>query len=90
MTSAEENNEQYETLQQDITEAFEKVLSKYENSQILKWVALVEVITLEDGDRGLWSLASQNAKSWEVKGMLNHALDLERARNFVDVLKEDE
>lgn len=86
-----EEEPEFEQLQQDITEAFEKVLSKYENSQIIKWVALVEVITLEDGERGLWSLANKNAKAWDIKGMLHHAIDMETSRNFVDTLNgEDE
>lgn len=81
---------EYEPLQQEITDALEAVLSKYENSQITKWVALVEVITLEDGERGLWSLASKGTKSWDVKGMLHHAIDMETARGLVDLMEGED
>lgn len=79
-----------ENLQQEVTQALEQVLSKYENSQITKWVALVEVITLEDGERGLWSLASDNAKVWDVRGMFHHALDIVRARTNRQYFHEDD
>lgn len=81
---------EYEPLQNEVTEALEEVLSKYENSQILKWVALVEVITLEDGERGLWSLANKGAKSWDIKGMLQHAIDMEQARTNAEYLEDDD
>lgn len=84
------DDKELENLQDEIQQALSDVLAKYENSAILKWVALVEVITLEDGERGLWHLASQNAKAWEVKGMLHHALDLETARNVVFALQGED
>lgn len=85
----DEEGLEYEPLQLELTAALETVLAKYENSQIIKWVALVEVITLEDGERGLWSLASKGAKSWDIKGMLQHAIDMEKGRGIIDMLGED-
>lgn len=79
-----------EDLQREVTEALEKVILKYENSQILKWVALVEVITLEDGERGIWSLTNENAMAWDIKGMLQHALDLQQARTYTQFLEDDD
>lgn len=84
------SNEEFTELQDELTTALEKVLAKYEKSQIIKWVALVEVIGLEDGERGLWSLANKSAKAWDIKGLLLHALDIEKARVAKEYFDGDE
>lgn len=83
-------DEEGQAFQQEMTEAIASVLSKYERSMITKWVALIETVTLEDGERSLWQIASEETKSWDVKGMLHHALDQETAKTLMAVMHEED
>jgi len=81
------SDEELDNMQQEMTDVLASVLAKYENSMITKWIALVEVVTLEDGERGLWQLASEQTKAWDIKGMLHQALDQETAKTLVSFIE---
>lgn len=75
-------------LRADIGATVTAMLSKHERSMTTKWFVLAETID-EDGERGLWTLASDGATSWDVKGMLREALDVEAAKTFADYLRNE-
>jgi hypothetical protein len=46
---------------------------------VVKWVAVVEVLTGDEGERGLWLLTPKGATAWDTLGMLGFAIEIERA-----------
>jgi hypothetical protein len=58
--------------------AIAEVVREKEHGLVTKWVALVESID-EDGERGMWTCASDGIKRWESMGMLRYALTLDEA-----------
>lgn len=48
------------------------------DEMVTRWVVLVEVIDT-NGERGLWTLAPDDATAWDTLGMLTYATQLEQA-----------
>ncbi len=71
-----------------INDAISRVIQEHENGFLLKWVALIESTDAE-GERGVWTLASEGAKSWDVSGLLQYGLHIEQARVIRDKNNED-
>jgi hypothetical protein len=71
-------NEEQAALQDDMQTALQGVIAKREISLVTKWVVLIEIVD-GNGDRALWTAASKDIMSWETKGLLQHALDVEAA-----------
>jgi hypothetical protein len=72
-------------LETDLADAIAAVLANHETSMVTKWVALIEVID-SDCERGLWTATSSDAKAWDTIGLLQHAVDIQRAQTTADVL----
>lgn len=70
-----------EQIEKAVNAAIAEALAKFDDSFLLKWVAVVEVMQ-EDGERGLWTLTSKEIMRWDVKGMLGEALDRDRACHY--------
>lgn len=69
----------------DVNEALSTALAKHETSITTRWVTLVETID-DDGGRGLWTLADNDAKPWDVLGLLEYALTKQHAQVMADRL----
>lgn len=41
-----------------------------------------------DGERGLWTFTSPDAKRWEVEGMIKDASDFQTAHRIVEIMEE--
>lgn len=61
-----------------------EVLAKHEVSMVTRWLALIETVEA-DGVRGIWALTADGMTAWDSKGMLTHALDIERAATLRDI-----
>lgn len=72
----------------DLDDVLRDVIRKQETSMVTRWVVLVETID-EEGERGLWALASSENRAWDTKGMLQQALDYEQAKTLKDLLEDD-
>lgn len=83
-------NDQYTELQNALNDAISKVLGEHDGGFVNKWVAIVEVIDPQDGESGLWSLASSKTKAWDVKGLLHHAIDMQLSEEFLRGGDDDE
>ena len=46
---------------------------------VTRWALVAEVIGPE-GDRGVWTMGSEDMQAWETIGMLSYALERERAQ----------
>ncbi len=78
MTSGEDRRIDFTALAKDLQEALSQVLHQHGGPSIVtKYVVLVETAEAA-GERPMWVLADPTAKTWEIKGMLTHALDIER------------
>jgi hypothetical protein len=77
-----------ELLRADVGAALAEVLSRHERSMLTRWVVVAETVEAEDGTRGLWCLAPDDAKKWDTLGLLHHALDVERANTIADRIAE--
>lgn len=49
-----------------------------EGDMVIKWVAAVETMDA-DGERGVWTLADDEASPWDTLGLLTYALQTEQA-----------
>lgn len=54
---------------------------------VTRWALVAEVIDT-DGERGLWTLAPEDATGWDTLGMLTYATQMEQAKAVADY--EDE
>lgn len=68
-------------LEQAIGAAVEAQVSQHERGFVTKWVALVESVNA-DGERGLWTMTSDDVKAWDTCGLLVHALHLQQAQTL--------
>lgn len=84
------NDLDWETLQNEITDALGAVLGKYDQGFITKWVSVVEVIQADTGDRWFWSIGAKSNQSWDAKGLLKHALDIEQADTIKARMRDDD
>lgn len=55
---------------------------------VTRWVLAAETIGA-DGDRALWLLAPDDAKSWDTLGLAEYALAVERGRVTADAITDD-
>lgn len=46
---------------------------------VVRWVAAIEVIDGQGGERGVWLLTPDGATPWDTLGLLGYALERERA-----------
>jgi hypothetical protein len=54
-----------------------------EGEMLVKWVVIAETMG-PDGERGLWSMASEEMKSWETLGFLEYGKVREYAKGVHD------
>lgn len=71
-------------IEAELGDAISQVLSRHEKSMVLKWSALVETMD-QTGERGLWTLTSDNCQAWDTVGMLQHALHLQQLQLFMQL-----
>lgn len=75
-------------MRDQIAQAIEATIGQHEPGLVTRWVALIESVDT-DGERGLWTLASKDAKKWDIAGMLTYGIHLEQARTLEDKLNGD-
>lgn len=78
MTDAEELGP---LLERAIGAAIESAVGEHERGFVTKWVALVESVD-PDGQRGLWTMTSDDVKAWDTVGLLQHGLHLQMAQTL--------
>lgn len=66
-----------EELQSALQSALEKILAEHDGALVNKWIVLADVTDRETGVRSLWSMANEEAKSWDTLGMLHAAIEIE-------------
>jgi hypothetical protein len=69
-----------EAIEKAIENAVNVAVGQHEGGFVTKWLALIESVSPE-GERGLWTLSSDDLMAWDTKGMLHHALDLVDGRD---------
>lgn len=74
-------------IERDLADAIAAVLAKHETSMVTKWVALIETMD-QDGERGMWTMTSDNVKAWDTTGMLMHGLHIQQAQITADTLAD--
>lgn len=75
-------------IRDELNSVISAVLAKHETSMVGNWIALVETID-ENGERGLWSFASDGAKPWDTVGMMSYAMLREQAGITSSFLREE-
>ncbi len=70
-----------ERLQSALGDAIGRAVGEHESGFVTKWVALVESVD-PDGERGLWTLTSDDVKAWDTVGLLQHGLHLQQAQTL--------
>ena len=71
-----------------IGHAISQVLGTEDSNFVIKWVAAVETID-GDGDRGIWTFTSSDAKRWDIYGMLAELDHWQVAQTVAKILRED-
>lgn len=74
-----------EGMQTRVADALSQAVGQEE--LVTKWVVLVESMS-EDGTRGLWAVAQEGMKGYEVLGFLHYGMQIEQARQVTVSLKE--
>jgi hypothetical protein len=77
-----------EAVERELGDAIASVLSRHEQSITTRWVALVETMN-GDGQRGLWTFASDDVTEWDTIGLLTHGLHLQQAATVVAALNRE-
>jgi len=68
-------------LERVIGDAIQNAVGQHERGFVTKWVALVESVD-PDGQRGLWTMTSEDVKAWDTVGLLQHGLHLQQAQTL--------
>lgn len=68
-------------MEREMTAALGAVLGKYEPGMVSQWVVLCEVLA-PDGSRVLWMITDDDQMAWDTKGLLAHAVDVQRAKTY--------
>lgn len=76
-------------IEQDLAEAIATVLAKHEQSMVIKWVALIEVMG-SSGGRSLWTMTSDGVMAWDTVGLLQHGLHIQQAQTLAGLGEADE
>ena len=84
------DDSQWESLQNEITEALSTTLAKHDSGFVTKWVAVVEAFHAESGERWFWSIGAKSNNSWDAKGLLKHAMDIEQADTIRNRIRDDD
>lgn len=66
-------------LERAVGDAIQGAVAADEGGFVTRWVALVESVGPE-GDRGLWTMTSDDVKAWDTVGLLQHGLHLQLAQ----------
>jgi hypothetical protein len=74
-------------MEQAIGKAIRDAISEFDKGFVVKWVAAVEILD-GAGDRGVWSFTSENAKRWDIFGMLKELEHYQQASSIADFLRE--
>jgi hypothetical protein len=72
-------------IERALNDAIAGVFAQHEQSMVTKWVMLAETMD-GAGERGLWPMTSDGVQAWDTVGMLSHALHLQQAQVFADML----
>lgn len=73
----------------ELGDAIGTTVAKHEGGMVTKWVAIVETLGPE-GDRGIWTMASDGVMAWDSVGLLQHALDIHRAEQVTTAIRNAE
>lgn len=76
------------TLERAIGAAIDAAVGEHERGFVTKWVALVESVD-PDGERGLWTMTSEDVKAWDTVGLLQHGLHLQQAQTLASRFEDD-
>jgi hypothetical protein len=79
----------FETAQKAMDTAIREVVSAEGAAMVTRWVTLVEAIDA-DGARVMWGFAPDNAKRWDILGMLQFALMREQAGTLIEMQSEED
>ena len=60
-----------------------------EGDMVTKWVLVAEVIG-DEGQRGVWTLAPDDAAAWDTLGLLTWAVQLEQAAAVQQAMDDDD
>ena len=82
-----ENPEDGVTLEGKMNDAIRGVVGLYGGSFATKWVTCVEIID-EDGERGIWTFVSPDAKRWDIQGLLKEVENFQTAHTIAEILEE--
>lgn len=74
-------------LETAIGDAIQSTVAEHEGGFVTKWVALVESVG-PDGQRGLWTLTSNEVMAWDTVGLLQHALHVQQAQTLAASLDD--
>lgn len=77
----EESRKLGEVIEAAIGGAIDAAVGQHEGGFVTKWVALVESVS-PDGERGLWTMTSQDLKAWDTVGLLQHGLHLQLSQTL--------
>lgn len=76
-----------EKMEKAMGAAIEGVMREHEGSFVTKWVTVVEVIP-EGGERGIWTFTSDDAKRWDIAGLLKELDTFQTAHLVVEILED--
>lgn len=68
-------------IEQAIGDAIDSAVGQHEGGFVTKWVALVESVG-PAGNRGLWTMTSDEVTAWDTVGLLQHALHMQQAQTL--------
>lgn len=76
-------------LEKAVGAAIDEAIGQHERGFVTKWVALVESVD-PDGERGLWTMTSEDVKAWDTVGLLQHGLHLQHAQTLAAKIGDDD
>jgi len=78
-----------QTVHAALREAVEGTLRRF-GELPARYVLVVETLSASDGDRGLWTAASEGAKPWDTLGLLSCFEAAEREKYIRAAFRDDD
>ncbi len=75
-------------IEQAMGNAIAAAVGEFNNGFVVKWVSAVEIMD-EEGERMLYTFVSDNAKRWDVFGMLAELEHYQVACSVANILQEE-
>lgn len=70
-----------------LNNAISEVFQSYNQAMVTKFVLIAEVLQADGSEQEMWTFTSPGARRWDIKGMMQDAIDFQIAYRMVEIIE---